>query len=47
MTVFLSIPIGVGILLNSEYSIRPVINIGMTAKVKGNGTKDNPYIIVA
>ena len=39
--------IGVGILLNSEYNIRPVINIGMTAKVKGNGTKDNPYIIVA
>ena len=32
--------------LTSEVLIRPVINVGLKAQVKGTGTKNNPYIIV-
>lgn len=39
--------IGDGVLVNSNTYIRPVINISMDAKVKGDGTIDNPYIIVS
>ena len=38
--------IGNGILVTKESGIRPVININQNAKVKGKGTKTNPYIIV-
>ncbi len=38
---------GEGIAVNEEAIIRPVINIGVDAKVKGKGTKSNPYIIVS
>lgn len=35
------------ILFNKVVSIRPVINLGPNAKVKGKGTIDNPFIIVS
>ncbi len=38
---------GDGILINNPSYIRPVINISISAKVKGNGTIDDPYIIVS
>lgn len=39
--------LGEGILIANESYIRPVINIGTNAKIKGKGTVDNPYIIVS
>lgn len=39
--------LGDGILITNESYIRPVINIGTNAKIKGKGTVDNPYIIVS
>ena len=38
---------GDGVLASNEVGIRPVISIGANAKIKGTGTKDNPYVIVA
>ena len=38
--------LGDGITVNEKYGIRPVINISAGAKVRGDGTKDNPYVIV-
>jgi len=39
--------LGDGILIGETSYIRPVINIGTNAKIKGKGTFDNPYIIVS
>ena len=39
--------IGEGILVTELSNIRPVINIGTNAKIKGTGTQNNPYIIVS
>lgn len=39
--------IGEGIQITQKDNIRPVINISVPTKVKGTGTKDDPYIIVA
>ena len=39
--------IGDGISITQADYIRPVINISVTTKVKGTGTIDDPYIIVA
>lgn len=39
--------LGDGILVSDLTNIRPVINIGTNAKIKGKGTIDNPYIIVS
>ena len=39
--------IGSGILLTDKAYIRPVINVSLSTKVKGEGTISNPYIIVA
>ena len=39
--------LGDGMLITNESYIRPVINIGTNAKIKGKGTVDNPYIIVS
>lgn len=39
--------LGDGVLTSSNSYIRPVININMEAKIKGDGTIDNPYIIVS
>ena len=39
--------LGDGVLVTSNSYIRPVINIGVNAKLKGEGTKENPYIIVS
>ena len=38
--------IGDGLTVNEKAPIRPVINISAGAKVNGEGTKDNPYVIV-
>lgn len=38
---------GDGILINNSSYIRPVINISISAKVKGSGTISDPYIIVS
>ena len=38
---------GDSILVSNEVGIRPVISIGANAKIKGAGTIDNPYLIVA
>ena len=38
--------LGDGITINEKVAIRPVINISAGAKVNGEGTKDNPYVIV-
>ena len=38
---------GNSVLISEKAYIRPVISIGANAKVKGDGTKENPYIIVA
>ena len=38
--------LGEGINITEKAAIRPVININSAAKVKGNGTKDEPYVIV-
>lgn len=47
MNVLSNGALGDGVLVTSDVAIRPVININMDAKVKGEGTKDNPYIIVS
>lgn len=39
--------LGEGILVNQASYLRPVVNIGTNAKIKGKGTIDNPYIIVS
>lgn len=39
--------IGDGVLIGDSSNIRPVINIGTNAKIKGKGTINNPYIIVS
>ena len=39
--------LGDGILVNEVSNIRPVINISTNAKIKGEGTINNPYIIVS
>lgn len=39
--------IGDGILITNQSYIRPVINISTDANVKGDGTLENPYIIVS
>ena len=39
--------LGEGILITSPSYLRPVLNISVNAKLKGEGTKDNPYIIVS
>lgn len=38
---------GDGINVSNEVGIRPVISIGANAKIKGTGTFENPYVIVA
>ncbi len=38
---------GNSVLASDNTNIRPVISINANAKVKGEGTKENPYIIVA
>ncbi len=47
MNVMSNGAVGDGILVGIPSYVRPVINIGVHAKVKGEGTKDNPYIIVS
>lgn len=39
--------LGDGIVVNMPAYVRPVISINTNAKVKGEGTLDNPYIIVS
>jgi len=39
--------LGDGLLSSTSVRIRPVISIGQNAKIKGDGSKGNPYIIVA
>ena len=39
--------LGDGLLAKTSVQIRPVISIGQNAKIKGDGSKGNPYIIVA
>lgn len=39
--------LGDGILITDPSNIRPVINIGTNAKIKGKGTIKDPYIIVS
>ena len=39
--------LGDGVLVTANAYVRPVLNIGVNAKLKGEGTKDNPYIIVS
>ncbi len=47
MNVMSNGALGDGILVTDPSNIRPVINIGTNAKIKGKGTIDNPYIIVS
>ncbi len=47
MNVMSNGSLGEGLPINTPAYIRPVINISTEAKVKGKGTKDNPYIIVS
>ena len=47
MNVMSNGAIGEGILITTPSYIRPVINISVDANIKGNGTKNNPYIIVS
>ena len=39
--------LGDGVFVSEASYLRPVINIGTNAKIKGKGTIDNPYIIVS
>ena len=39
--------LGDGIIITEPANIRPVINISPSAKIKGEGTINNPYIIVS
>lgn len=39
--------LGEGVLITSPSYLRPVLNISVNTKLKGEGTKDNPYIIVS
>ena len=47
MNVMSNGALGDGILVTNLAFVRPVINLGINAKVKGGGTLDNPYIIVS
>ncbi len=47
MNVMSNGAIGEGILITSTSYVRPVINISVDANIKGEGTIDNPYIIVS
>lgn len=47
MNVMSNGAVGEGILITNPSYVRPVINIGVEANIKGNGTIDNPYIIVS
>jgi len=47
MNVMSNGALGDGILITELSNVRPVINIATNAKIKGNGTKNNPYIIVS
>ena len=47
MNVMSNGAIGEGILITNPSYVRPVINIGVDANIKGEGTIDNPYIIVS
>lgn len=39
--------IGDGLVVNEKAAVRPVINISSASRVNGEGTKDNPYVIVS
>ena len=39
--------LGDGVLVTNSSYIRPVIQVSVSAKVKGNGTIDDPYVIVS
>ncbi len=39
--------LGDGVPATTSVQLRPVISIGQNAKIKGDGSKNNPYIIVA
>ena len=39
--------LGEGVKITEKAAVRPVINISAAAKVKGEGTKDDPYVIVS
>ena len=39
--------LGDGVSATTSVQLRPVISIGQNAKIKGDGSKNNPYIIVA
>ena len=47
MTVLSSGKMSAGASVTDEVFIRPVINLSTAAKIKGNGTLDDPYILVA
>ncbi len=47
MNVIADGSLGDGVLVTTNSYIRPVLNIGVNAKLKGEGTKENPYIIVS
>ena len=47
MNVMSNGAIGDGILVTYASYLRPVINISVSANIKGEGTIDNPYIIVS
>lgn len=47
MNVMSNGALGDGILVTNSAFVRPVINLGINAKVKGEGTLENPYIIVS
>lgn len=47
MNVMSNGALGDGIIITEPANIRPVINISPSAKIKGEGTINNPYIIVS
>jgi len=47
MNVLSNGALGEGVLVTSNTYLRPVVNVAVSAKVKGSGTKDDPYVIVA
>lgn len=47
MNVMSNGALGDGVFVSEASYLRPVINIGTNAKIKGKGTIDNPYIIVS
>ena len=34
-------------LVNTNLGVRPVLNLSVASHVKGEGTKDNPYVLVS